>query len=624
MQPKDADSLADTFEEVEKLYYKLHYTNFTERQNDRNAKIRHTERNRSTEDLLTSKKTCPEESIYQLGTLESHASPKELFQIATEFMDEFHERFGKHVHIQDWALHLDEGTPHIHERHVFDCENKYGEIAPQQEKALEALGFELPKPDKPLGRYNNRKITFDAACRTMLFEIAKRHGLELDEVPEYGGRAYLEKQDYIMAKQKEQLAQQEKAIQEQTAQLENLKQENEKAHHQQVRRTTYQSLTLLSNDKKIQKQEKQLSELSQKIEDTENLLDEISAVAYDKAVAIVSENAVSDALKASTEQVDIYLDWLKEPGRTASKETLDYTTYQITSLRKNIIAAVNRITARLTTVLIKPEIKKPAIEQIKENTRPSVLQKLHRRQEEIKKSSEQTTGVRHALTIPQQRAFMEHIANHPVYCHWWPLFTVLLGTGCRIGEALGLRWDDLDYERRTISINHSLVYYPVGESRNSVLHISKPKTEAGVRTIPMFDTVKDAFEMLHEEQKESGWNDVEIDGMSGFIFCNRFGNVPNPQSVNRAIKRIIADYNAGEEVEAKKQHREAVLLPDFSAHHLRHTFCTRLCEKETNLKVIQSVMGHKDIQTTMDIYAEATEEKKQESFERLAATLDIF
>ena len=47
----------------------------------------------------------------------------------------------------------------------------------------------------------------------------------------------------------------------------------------------------------------------------------------------------------------------------------------------------------------------------------------------------------------------------------------------------------------------------------------------------------------------------------------------------------------------------------------RHTFCTRLCERETNLKIIQSIMGHKDIQTTMDIYAEATEEKKQETFE---------
>ena len=391
LQSKSEDSLADTFEEVERLYYKLHYTNFTEKQNERNAKIRHTERNRSTEDLLASKKTCPEESIYQLGTLESHASPKELFQIATEFMDEFNERFGKHVHILDWALHLDEGTPHIHERHVFDCENKYGEIAPQQEKALEALGFELPKPDKPLSRYNNRKIAFDAACRMMLFEIAKRHGLELDEEPEYGGRAYLEKQDYIMAKQKEQLAQQEKTVQEQSAQLENLKQANEQEHRQQVRRTTYQSLTLLSNDKKIQKQENRLSELSQKIEDTENLLDEISAVAYDKAVAVVLENAVNDALKASTEQVDIYLDWLKEPGRTASKETLDYTTYQVTTLRKNIIAAVNRITARLTTALIKPEIKKPAIEQIKENARPSVLQKLHQRQEEINQREQTRT-----------------------------------------------------------------------------------------------------------------------------------------------------------------------------------------------------------------------------------------
>ena len=112
--------------------------------------------------------------------------------------------------------------------------------------------------------------------------------------------------------------------------------------------------------------------------------------------------------------------------------------------------------------------------------------------------------------------------------------------------------------------------------------------------------------------------------MTGFIFSNRFGDVPNPQSVNRAIKRIIADYNATEEIAAKRQRRQAVLLPDFSAHHLRHTFCTRLCEQETNLKIIQAIMGHKDIKTTMDVYAEATEDKKQESFERLAVALDVF
>lgn len=243
---------------------------------------------------------------------------------------------------------------------------------------------------------------------------------------------------------------------------------------------------------------------------------------------------------------------------------------------------------------------------------------------EISRESGKNRGIRHALTVEQQRAFMEYIANHPIYYHWWPMFTVLLGTGCRIGEALGLRWQDLDYDKRTISINHSLSYYQKPESNKSVLRISKPKTEVGIRTIPMLDIVKDAFEMLYEEQLENGFNESEIDGMSGFIFCNRFGTVPNPQTVNHTIKRIANSYNADEVVRAKKERRDPIILPNFSCHHLRHTFCTRLCENETNLKVIQSIMGHRNIETTMDIYAEATEEKKQESFENLAAKLDIF
>ena len=243
---------------------------------------------------------------------------------------------------------------------------------------------------------------------------------------------------------------------------------------------------------------------------------------------------------------------------------------------------------------------------------------------EISRESGKNRGVRHALTIEQQRCFMEYIANHPIYYHWWPMFTILLGTGCRIGEALGLRWKDLDFEKRVISINHSLVYYPANGSNKCVLRVSLPKTDAGIRTIPMLDIVKDAFEMLYEEQKENGFNETEIDGMTGFIFCNRFGSVPNPQTVNHTIKRIANNYNADEVVRAKKEHRDPIILPNFSCHHLRHTFCTRLCENETNLKVIQSIMGHKNIETTLDIYAEATEKKKQESFENLAAKLDIF
>ena len=163
LAPQDPDDLAGTFSDVERQFYETRYSEFIERQNERNAKIRHTERNRSIPDLLSSRKTCPEETIYQLGTEDDHASGEVLLAVVTEFIEEFKARFGDHVHVLDWALHLDESTPHIHERHVFDCENKHGEVAPQQEKALEALGFELPDPGKPLSRRSNRKITFDSA-----------------------------------------------------------------------------------------------------------------------------------------------------------------------------------------------------------------------------------------------------------------------------------------------------------------------------------------------------------------------------------------------------------------------------------------------------------------------------
>lgn len=229
------------------------------------------------------------------------------------------------------------------------------------------------------------------------------------------------------------------------------------------------------------------------------------------------------------------------------------------------------------------------------------------------------------MTIEQQRAFMNYIANHPMFYHWWPMFTVLLGTGCRIGECLGLRWQDLDFEKRIVYVRRSVSYYAAVGAKQCEMHVSSPKTEAGIRSIPMLDVVKDAFEMEAEAQEVTGKNTQVIDGISGFIFTNRFGDVPNPQTVNDAIRRICRHYNEEETIRAKREQREAILLPHFSCHYLRHTFATRLCENETNLKVIQDIMGHRNIETTMDIYAEATDQKKQESLENLALKLgDIF
>lgn len=156
---------------------------------------------------------------------------------------------------------------------------------------------------------------------------------------------------------------------------------------------------------------------------------------------------------------------------------------------------------------------------------------------------------------------------------------------------IGLRWEDLDYENKTISINHAAIYR-VMENGKSEFHISSPKTEAGIRTIPMMQAVEQAFKDEYEAQKETGFNVQVVDGMSGFIFCNKDGIIHKPSVINSAIKRIYEAYNAEEIIKAKRESRRPVLIPHFSCHHIRHTFCTRFCENERNLKVIQSIMGH--------------------------------
>ena len=307
-----------------------------ESQNERNAKIRHTERNRSIPDLLSSRKTCPEETIYQLGTLDEHASAEDLLNIVTEFIEEFKAKFGDHVHVLDWALHLDESTPHIHERHVFDCENKYGEVAPQQEKALETLGFELPDPDKPLSRRNNRKITFDVACRKMLFEIAKRHGLELEEEAEYGNRQYLEKQDFILAKQKEQLA----------------------------------------------AQQNRLDELTLKVGDMETLLEDVSAAAYDKAVEVVTDVVRTETRKEDMRMIEDTRKWVLSPERKAPQAPRESAAPRLDTVLDKFLKTMQTTAARLQNKLLKPEARQKGKEQVKEKARDSVLQLLNRLQAE--------------------------------------------------------------------------------------------------------------------------------------------------------------------------------------------------------------------------------------------------
>ena len=180
-------------------------------------------------------------------------------------------------------------------------------------------------------------------------------------------------------------------------------------------------------------------------------------------------------------------------------------------------------------------------------------------------------------------------------------------------------------EKRIININHSLTYYSrADDSFKCEFRVSEPKTEAGIREIPMMEPVYEVLKSEWERQQEEGFCEENVDGMTNFIFTNRFGMPHNPAAVNRAIKRIVDAHNSEEEVKAKKEKREPVMIPRFSCHIFRHTFASRFCENETNVKVIQGVMGHADVTTTMNIYAEVNTEVTRESLENLAKNMNVF
>ena len=228
---------------------------------------------------------------------------------------------------------------------------------------------------------------------------------------------------------------------------------------------------------------------------------------------------------------------------------------------------------------------------------------------ELKKAHNHDTEKRRALTVPEQNLFEDFLSQEGQYHRWYPIFTIMLWTGMRVGEITGLRWEDVNLEEGTISVNHTLVYFDRGGSERCGFAVNTPKTKAGERTIPMLPKVKEAFIMEKEYQEEVGLScKAVVDGYTDFIFINRFGDTQHQGTLNKALRRIIRDCNY--EV-LDKGEKDAVTLPRFSNHSLRHTFTTRMCEAGVNIKAMQDILGHADAETTLQIYADATKELKR-------------
>lgn len=239
----------------------------------------------------------------------------------------------------------------------------------------------------------------------------------------------------------------------------------------------------------------------------------------------------------------------------------------------------------------------------------------HNAMKELKQTHNFETERRRALTMKEHELFINFLNTSEACERWRNIFTVMINTGLRVGELTGLRWNDIDFENNTISVNHTLVYYN-HKTNGCYFNINTPKTKAGFRTIPMLEVVKEAFLNEKKYQEESGVpQNITIDGYTNFIFINRYGNVQNQGMLNKALRYIVRECNEMV-LDNAKDCENVVLLPRFSCHSLRHTFTTRLCEAGVNIKVIQDTLGHADIKTTMNIYADATKELKDSEFAR--------
>lgn len=185
-----------TFEAAEAAFYEKHIKQHLDAQNARYKAQRHAERAKTMDEYRKSPQTCPEEVILQIGKLGDTIPADMMARIIQEQINWEQQTFPG-VRVLDVALHMDEqGAPHIHERRAWIYTDKNGNTAISQNKSLEQMGVELPNPDRPRGRFNNRKQTFSKRCREHLLQICREHGLEIEEIPQEKSRSGRTMEDY--------------------------------------------------------------------------------------------------------------------------------------------------------------------------------------------------------------------------------------------------------------------------------------------------------------------------------------------------------------------------------------------------------------------------------------------
>lgn len=217
----------------------------------------------------------------------------------------------------------------------------------------------------------------------------------------------------------------------------------------------------------------------------------------------------------------------------------------------------------------------------------------------------------HFLTIEEQRRFLETAKRS----HNYRQYALILETGLRTGELIGLTWDAIDFEKRTLTVNKTLEY----RHRDKAWRAGPPKTRQSYRTIPLTTRAIELLKELYAERdtrKQSDILSLELEYMD-----RRTGQV----SKLRMRDLVFINWRMGEPAKNSSYDTHLYKLCDeagikhFGMHALRHTYATRAIESGMQPKVLQKLLGHASIKTTMDRYVHVTDDSLENAVRQFEA-----
>lgn len=211
---------------------------------------------------------------------------------------------------------------------------------------------------------------------------------------------------------------------------------------------------------------------------------------------------------------------------------------------------------------------------------------------------------REAITRQQERDFLEFVKNDKHFRKYYDGIYILFKTGLRISEFVGLTKKNLDFENSRIIVDHQLQ-----RTRDMKYIIEDTKTESGERMVPMTPEVKEAFQRILANRKNSKVEPM-VDGYSGFLYLDKNGRPMVALHWEKYFQHIRKKYN--------KIYR--IQMPKVTPHVCRHTFCSNMAKSGMNPKTLQYIMGHSDISVTLNTYTHLNYDDAEEEMQKVVET----